>query len=32
VKKFITYEYQWNVYILPENGRTITQIINCSVL
>jgi hypothetical protein len=32
MKKFITYEYQWNVYILPENGRTINQMIKCSVL
>jgi len=32
MKKFIAYEYQWNFYILPENGRTINQVSNCSVL
>jgi hypothetical protein len=32
MKKFILYEFQWNVYISPENGRTINQIINCSGL
>jgi hypothetical protein len=32
MKKFIIYEFQWNVYILPENERTINQMIKCSGL
>jgi hypothetical protein len=32
MKKFIIYEFQLNFYILPENERTINQIIKCSEL
>jgi hypothetical protein len=31
MKQFITYEYQWNVYILTENWRIINQVISCYV-